>query len=97
LTIPDKLKIGGLTLDVVYKKIVADRNNFGEMSFMNQTITIDPDIKQDKREDTFLHEILEAINHYYCIGLEHDNLTVLGRVLYQVLRDNEIDFRGVRP
>ena len=92
--IPDKVKIGGLIINVAYSKTVADRENYGEISFVNQTITIDSDTTPDKQEDTFVHEILEAINHYYAIRLEHDKLTVLGRVLYQVLKDNDIRFGG---
>ena len=90
--IPDKITVGGITLDVVYERIAADRDNFGEISFMKQTITLDPDIKLDKQEDTLVHEILEAINGYYSIGLDHDKLIVMGRVLYQVLKDNNIRF-----
>lgn len=92
MRIPDKVKIGGLTLKVQFKPIAADRDNFGEISFINQTITIDPDVPPDKQEDTLVHEILEAINGYYGIGLEHGKLLVMGRVLYQVLKDNKLNF-----
>ncbi len=93
--LPEKVKIGGLIFDVNYDSIAADRDVFGEISFMQQKITIDSGIKPDKQEETLIHEIVEAINSSYAIGLEHDKLTVLAYALHQVLKDNDI--RLFRP
>lgn len=92
MNIPDKVKVGGIVFSVKYDNIAADRDFFGEISFIKQTITIDSTIQPGKQEETFLHEIIEAINANYAIGLEHDKLTVLAFAMHQVLKDNALQF-----
>lgn len=59
---------------------------------MEQKIIIDESLPQDKKEETLLHEIIEALNGYYSLNLEHDVITTLGFGLHQVLKDNKLHF-----
>lgn len=91
--IPDSLKIGGLTIKVEQvNNLASNRDKFGEFSFIEQKITIDGSLPEDKKEETLLHEIIEALNGYYSLNLEHDKISVLGFALHQVLKENKLHF-----
>ena len=91
--IPNNIKVGGLTIKVEERNnLASNRDKFGEFSFMEQKITIDESLPQDKKEETLLHEIVEAINGYYSLNLDHEVITTLGFGLYQVLKDNKLHF-----
>ena len=51
---------------------------------MEQKITIDESLSLDKKEETLLHEIIEALSGYYSLNLEHDVITTLGFGLLSV-------------
>lgn len=72
--------------------LASNRDRFGEFSFIEQKITIDESLPQDKKEETLLHEIIEALNGYYSLNLEHRTISVLGFGLYQVLKENKLSF-----
>jgi len=92
--IPNSVKVGGLIIKVEQKNnLASNRDKFGEFSFMEQKITIDESLPQDKKEETLIHEILEALNGYYALNLEHDKISVLGFGLYQVLKENKLYFQ----
>lgn len=59
---------------------------------MEQKIVIDESLPQDKKEETLLHEIIEALSGYYSLNLDHEVITTLGFGLYQVLKDNKLHF-----
>ena len=42
--------------------------------------------------ETFLHEIIEAITFKNNLSIDHTHLTVLSECLFQVLRDNKLNF-----
>lgn len=72
--------------------LASNRDKFGEYSFMEQKITIDKSLPDDKKEETLLYEIIEALNGYYSLNLEHGTISVLGFGLHQVLRENKLSF-----
>lgn len=91
--VPDRIKIGGLELQVEQVPgLAANRDRFGEFSSMEQKISIDASLPQSKKEETLLHEIMEALNNCYELELEHEKITILGFALYQVLKDNKLYF-----
>jgi hypothetical protein len=91
--IPAKLKVGGLELHIEQVSgLAANRDRFGEFSAMEQRVSIDISLPQGKKEETLMHEIIEALNSYYELELEHDKITTLGFALYQVLKDNKLHF-----
>jgi len=93
LNIPDKIKIGGFDVEVKLKEnIVVDRQHGGEYSPRELTIYLDPALKK-RHGEILLHEIIEALCDAYDVDIEHHYIMALGRGLYQVLKDNDIDFR----
>lgn len=94
MNIPDKVKIGGQTYRVRYDaKMPTKRGHKGECDPMDNEITLDPLMIKSQQEQTFIHEILEAINFEYPVNLEHTQIELLDAVLYQVIKDNPEIFK----
>jgi hypothetical protein len=93
--IPDKVKIGGFTWPVVYEdNLQSLRERAGECRFIDQVIAIATPTTRERKEEVFIHEVLEAIKHLYEIKIDHDNLSRLAVVLHQVIKDNPDMFKG---
>jgi hypothetical protein len=93
--IPNELKVGGVTLRVERQQgLAASRKSFAEYSPLMQTIAIEPTIPQDHQEECLVHEIIEALDGFYGLELQHWQIHTLGFALYQVLKDNGLGFVG---
>lgn len=89
MQIPEKIKIGGYIVSVEFvNNLMTDWQHNGEYHPRIQTIKIDKDCSEQQKEETFLHELLEAITSIYDIQLEHRDLSLLAIVLHQVIKDN---------
>ncbi len=64
----------------------------GSCSTNVKKIYIDSTFVRSRRDETFLHEIFEALSYHLQLHLEHDKLSALSEGLYQVLHDNKIRF-----
>lgn len=101
MKIPSKVKIGGFDLTVKIDKDVAlEGQIFGSTHCQTQTIFLDPTTTQQKREQTFLHEILHAISWQAGLDkqladnkLEEKIISSLSFGLHQVLKDNGLSFK----
>jgi Zn-dependent peptidase ImmA (M78 family) len=98
-TIPKKLKIGGFIWKVIESKDISYEGNcYGSTHFDSQTIYLNPDIPQQKKTETLLHEIIHAcmwqcgLNRTFSIKdkeiTEEDVVQPLSMILYQVFKDN---------
>lgn len=95
--IPDKIRIGGYDVEVkMVDNLVNDRQHLGEYFPRTQEIHIDQAQTKQSMQETFIHEIIEAIKSIYDLEMEHSVLTLLSTCLHQVLRDNKIDFYQAR-
>lgn len=91
MNIPSKIKIGGFIIKVKEAKdLLVERDHLGEYHPKYQVIYIDEDHTDQQKEETFIHELFEAIDSIYNIQLNHDKLTLLATVFHQVLKDNDI-------
>ena len=94
--IPEKIKLGGhiITVEMVSPKEI---HSSGEYHNFYHTIRIEKDIdsKESRIAEIFLHEILEAIKMKNNLEIDHVHLTVFSESLFQVLRDNKLDFSKV--
>jgi hypothetical protein len=87
------IKIGGHWYEI--KEIdmwsVAHSQDYGSMDFESATIMLNGNstITESRKNETLLHEILEAINAQHELELPHATLTTLSEVLFQVLVDND--------
>ncbi len=55
-------------------------------------ITISSNINPQVQEVTLLHEIIEIINNICDLALPHQTISTLETNLFQVIRDNKLDF-----
>lgn len=62
--------------------------NMGQWSILKKHIIIDEALAPNVRDETVLHEVIEAINQICDLRLEHPKISTLSAVLHQVLVDN---------
>lgn len=89
MNIPKKVKIGAFEWSVVYNEdLMHGRQERGCCRPKTAQIDIDPGYHKAGQEETFIHELLEAITYQYDITIEHKDLSNLATVLHQVIKDN---------
>lgn len=89
MKLPNKIKVAGVHYDV---QAFEDDENCGTCSFDSLVIRIDPRLKSEKQQQVFVHELLHAV--FWEAGYseqDEEMIDRVGRVLYQVLNDNDID------
>ena len=93
MKIPDKIKIGGhwITVEIVGDKELPD--DLGSYTGWCKVIKINRTAPKTTQIETFLHEIFEAIGKAYEVKIKHQDLTILSTALFQIIRDNKLDFR----
>uniref|UniRef100_A0A6M3J1P9 Uncharacterized protein n=1 Tax=viral metagenome TaxID=1070528 RepID=A0A6M3J1P9_9ZZZZ len=94
MEIPEKIKLGGHEIQIRFET-TKTVGGAGEYNHYHQLIRLrkEPDTPEDAEAEAFLHEIFEAIKLFNNIELPHVSLTVLSEALFQVIRDNDLDFR----
>ena len=92
MNLPDEIKVGPYSIKVeIVDSLVVDREHGGEYSPRELKINLDSSLRK-RHGEILIHEIIEAINDIYNLKINHDDIMVLGVVLYQVLKENEIAF-----
>jgi hypothetical protein len=89
MKIPKKVKVGGQTYKVREDRATVD---FGSVNFQTLEIQIDASAAIGRREQSFLHEIIEAVNKEFDVELTHHQIELLEGGLYQVIVDNPTVF-----
>ena len=96
----DKLKVGGMIYEVVFKELEADDGGvqLGWCDYAKSKLEINNhNVSEPKQKQTVIHELTHAIIHEAGVGFGDDEERVvnhIGLILHQVLRDN--DFGWVR-
>ncbi len=86
IPIPEKFQLG--SFDIHVKMVSADEIlTVGEYRGYSQTIRIDREMNENLLQGVFVHELIEAINDTYELGLEHPKIQVLSMALAQIIRD----------
>jgi hypothetical protein len=62
--------------------------NYGKHNYMKLLISYDPDISKSVKDECILHELIEAINYWVNVKLEHHQIAILSAALFSVLRNN---------
>lgn len=91
MIIPKKLKVLGKDVKVVIKDELDEETTLGQWKGVDKII----ELKRDgvDMNEVFLHEIVECINDRCDLGLKHSKISTLSEVLFQVIKDNKLDFR----
>lgn len=92
MKIPQKIKIGGKTIDVIVDNLreKCGSSDIGMSQLARQKIWISNEANKETQEETFLHEIGEFIKFENDLEISHQTLQTLSRSLYQVLKDNDL-------
>jgi len=91
MRIPDKIKILGY--DYTIKMIdLNETEKFGTQDMNTLTIRLNENKAQSQIDSTLLHEIIEAIDFHLGLELKHYQINALEAGLYQVLKDNDLQF-----
>lgn len=88
MVIPDKIKVGGLTFRISESDLLKDSPTFGVTQLNQLFIVIDPSSASERKAQTFVHEVIEALNDAYHLKMEHDMIERLEGALYAFIVDN---------
>lgn len=55
-------------------------------------IELDSSVPESRRDEAFLHEIIEALKFHLELKFEHEDLTALSEGLFTIIRDNRLNF-----
>lgn len=85
-----EIKIAGYRIKAeTDKNLIANESRLGEYSSFEQRISIAEGLTEQQKNETLIHEILEAINDIYELGLDHDEqLCKLSVAIHQIVVDN---------
>lgn len=85
-----EVKIAGYQIPIVFDdKIIANQSHIGVYLPIEQTIRLAAGLTKQQEKETLIHEMLEAINDIYELGLDHDEqLSKLSVIIHQIISDN---------
>ncbi|MGX7099433.1 hypothetical protein ACWOBH_05370 [Globicatella sanguinis] len=89
----DKVKVGGIVYDIETVSDLHGRTGaWGEIQYKSALINLDDRMNKQIRDQTLIHEITHAMfNEAGMEQIERD-VDMLGKVLYQVLLENDFSF-----
>lgn len=97
MELPEQVKIGGinyevLTVDPDHKKLLHGEC-WGYINHGECKVYIANNLSSEKQQEVLTHEILHGIFDFIELGeeIEEDVVLKAGRVLYQVLKDNNLN------
>jgi hypothetical protein len=86
----DNIKIGAIEYKIIFvENLARDMDSLGRCCGNNRTIEIDKNLDGQIKEKVLIHEIIEAINIEYEFDFEHNIISKLATILYQILIDND--------
>ena len=91
------IEVGGFHFDVDMSdeahKMLRGELRCGECSHSEKVMRIDSDMSDVRISETFLHEVIEAVNNIYCSdSLNHDQITQLSYGIHQALESLGVRF-----
>jgi hypothetical protein len=92
MDIPSKLNILGHDYNVDLTNDLLCTETMGVHCKDKSKIVVCADISESQQASTLLHEIIEAINSMQEIGLEHQQICQIEAGLFQVMKNNNLNF-----
>lgn len=89
MNLPEKIKVAGVHYEI---ELLKDDENCGTCLFDSLIIRVDPRLKTEKQQQVFIHEMLHAV--FWEAGYQEQDEEMIdrvSRVLYQVLKDNNMN------
>ena len=93
--IPDRLSVLGVESAVVLGTL-DDLDAGGTWRASDGRLCLAMDRPETQVAETFLHEIIEALNYSLELELKHTRIQALSSGVFAVMRDNGLDFGGER-
>ena len=93
MKIPNKLKVGGHEYKVEITKTYDEKkehNNWGQTNHVKLKIYLDEGLANTKMEETFIHELLHAVDSHQGNILKEGQVDKIANTLYAVLKDNNL-------
>jgi len=85
MKIPNKIKMGGSIIIVnILNTLDMDLGDAGSYCPRTYKISINSGLSKERQYSTFLHEVVEAANDKYDIGLKHHQINLLTTALNDV-------------
>jgi len=93
MQIPDQIMISEHLIKV-FRKHDGEFNKSGEWNGWFKEIRVNNDSgkPESTQAEVFMHEIFEAINDVFDLGLDHKTITLLSELVFQTIRRNKLDF-----
>lgn len=91
------IQVGGFryavdTSEKAHRDLLAD-HDAGQCDCRNKVISLDYDESPEQISKTFIHEVIEAVNHVYCNDkVEHEKIQQLSFGIHQVCESLEVRF-----
>lgn len=90
MTIPKMIQIGGHTITIHFQTgLVSYNQAYGIFDPTNLRIVIDKDLSESVQNETFWHEVIEALNFFTEAGLDHSKIQTFGILLHQIANSME--------
>ena len=90
MPLPTEVKVAGVTYTVEEQEnLINIEDSWGRIDFFNSNIRVDKSLSDDRKEQSFIHEVVHAI--FLEAGYkeqEEDMINRVSIVLHQVLKDN---------
>ncbi|WP_312507549.1 ImmA/IrrE family metallo-endopeptidase [Lysinibacillus sp.] len=96
MTIPLEVNVAGIDYKVQYQEgMIKSHNLMGQVLYAESTIDIDSSMSDSKKEQVFVHELLHAmLNEAGYDEQDEELVNRLAIVLYQVLKQNDLNFKS---
>ena len=97
INITEGINVGGFHYKVDMSeeahRMLLSEANYGHCDGRNKIIRIDKGESEAENSETFIHEMLEAVNKTYCTSkLDHDLLSQISCGIHQVMEGLKVRF-----
>ena len=100
MIIPESVSILFKKYTISHEKHMRNENGdqlYGQIDYMEQTITLNEAAGAEQQEATLVHEIIHGLDEMYDIGLKEKQVEKLGNAFYMLIRDNPEMFAEGKP
>jgi predicted Zn-dependent protease with MMP-like domain len=100
MTIPDRIRIGGVEYAVKMEERIIDDNGralCGQIDYNTAIIRLEPNIQDEQgKKHTLIHEIMHGIAKHFGLSINEDEDVIdkLATGMYMVIADNPEMFQG---